>query len=83
MNFNCLAAITHNACNQKGYGPAHSCSSLEMLSLKIQDGLGNLDLSIVVLQFSEEGNQLVSWIGGCERHFSNPLRGMQFGEFPN
>lgn len=71
MNFNCLAAITHNACNQKAYGPAHSCSSLEMQSPKTQDRFGNLDLSIVFLQFSEEGNQLVSWTGGCERHFGN------------
>lgn len=74
-NFNCLAAITHNACNQKGYGPGHSCSSLEMLSPKTQGGFGNLDLSTVVLQFSEEGNQLVRWTGGCEHHFSNPWMG--------
>lgn len=42
-----------------------------MLSLEIQDGFGYLNLSYVVLQFSGEGNQLVSWTGGCESHFNN------------
>lgn len=68
MDFNCLAAVTHNVCDQKGYDPAHSWSSLEMLSLATQDAFGYLNLNYVVLQFSGEGNQLVSWTRRYEGH---------------
>lgn len=42
-----------------------------MLSLEIQYGFGYRNLSYIVLQFSGQGNQLVSWTGGYEGHFNN------------